>query len=218
MYLKSLGLRMTPSKRVLIQFFLDNQMRHVPLKELQAFMRKSLPRVDYTTVYRNIEKFVELGVIQKLELPRTGKVYQYVYGKKVQHYYICKACGRANKGDQKLFTQIERTLKEIHGFSKAHLSVVFYGPCARCSRLEPSCEKQELGFSGLRERCWNPNNFIRIPTVLSEGTGTGREFDSFESSNRASSGPSKFVRRPSSRIRTKPSAANSRPGSRCRPP
>lgn len=127
---------MTPSKQLLIQFFLDNHNRHVPFRELQEFMKKNLPEVDRTTVYRNIEKFILLGLIQELVLPKAGKVYQYVFDKKVQHYYICKSCGRANKGNQELFRKIEDALKDIHSFTKANLSVVFYGLCTKCGDLK----------------------------------------------------------------------------------
>jgi len=130
---------MTPSKKLLIQFFLDNHSRHIPFRELQSFMHSKLPDVDRTTIYRNIEKFISLGLIQELVLPKTGKVYQYTFDKKVHHYYICKACGKASKGNKALFSKIEEALKDIHGFSKANLSVIFYGYCTKCSKyaLDP---------------------------------------------------------------------------------
>lgn len=127
---------MTSSKEVLIQFFLDNQNRHIPFKELQDHLNKNLPDVDRTTIYRNIEKFISLGVIQELDLPTKGKVYQYVFDKKVHHYYICKSCGKTNKGDEELFQKIEKALKDIHDFSKANLSILFYGLCSKCERTQ----------------------------------------------------------------------------------
>jgi len=133
LYLKSKKLRMTPSKEVLIQFILDRQNRHVSLKEIQEHFATQLPEVDRTTIYRNIEKFVSLEVIQSLDIPRKGKVYQYVFDRKVHHYYICKSCGKVNKGNEDLFRKIEKALKDIHDFSKANLSVVFYGYCSKCT-------------------------------------------------------------------------------------
>ncbi|MGE0632000.1 MAG: Fur family transcriptional regulator [Pseudobdellovibrionaceae bacterium] len=138
-YLKSKRLRMTPSKELLIQFFLDNQARHIPVKELQAHVTRHLPEVDRTTIYRNIEKLISLDLIQELHLPKMGKAYQFIFDSKVHHYYICKGCGDVKKGDQKLFSRIEKALKEIHDFSKAHLSVVFYGHCSDC-KAEKSSE------------------------------------------------------------------------------
>jgi Fur family ferric uptake transcriptional regulator len=123
---------MTPSKQVLIQFFLDNRNRHIPFKQVQEHVMSTLPGVDRTTVYRNLEKFIQIGVIQELDLPIKGKVYQFIFEKKVHHYYICKACGKVNKGDEDLFAKIEKALRDIHDFSKANLSVVFYGLCSKC--------------------------------------------------------------------------------------
>lgn len=131
-YLKSKGLRMTPSKELLIQFFLDNKNRHVPIKELYDYLNKKIEDVDRTTIYRNIEKFISLGLIQELDLPKVGKVYQYVFDKKIHHYYICKSCGKMNKGNAALFEKIEKALKDIHDFSKANLSMLFYGFCSKC--------------------------------------------------------------------------------------
>lgn len=131
-FLKSKGLRMTPSKNVIIQHFLDHKNRHIPFKELHNKLYDEIPDIDRVTIYRNIEKFISLGIIQELDLPTKGKVYQYIFEKKVQHYYICKSCGKVNKGHEDLFKKIEQALKDIHDFSKANLSMVFYGFCAKC--------------------------------------------------------------------------------------
>lgn len=138
LFLKSKGLRMTPSKETLIQFFLDNKTRHVPLKELQDCLNEKVPDVDRATIYRNIEKFISIGVIQELYLPSKGRVFQYIFDKQAQHYYICKTCGKMSKGNADLFKKIEDALKDIHDFSKANLSVVFYGLCAKCEQNDES--------------------------------------------------------------------------------
>lgn len=132
LYLKNQGLRMTTSKEVLIQFFIDNQNRHIPFSELQDHILNVFPDIDRTTIYRNIEKFIKLSIIQELDLPKKGKVFQYVFGKKVAHYFICKTCGKTTKGNEQLFERIEKALKDIHDFSKANLSVLFYGFCSKC--------------------------------------------------------------------------------------
>lgn len=133
-YLREKGLRQTKSKAFLIDFFLKNQRSPVSAKELNHHLQTNLPETDRTTIYRNIEKFISLGVIQELDLPKVGKVYQYIFEKNLPHYYICKACGKMKKGNEDLFERIENALKEIHGFSKANLSVVFYGFCTDCGK------------------------------------------------------------------------------------
>src|SRR3954467_3582883 len=131
--LRSNKMRITPARRLLLQFILDNKSRQLSMEEFQDFLEKQLVGVDRSSVYRNIDVFQKLDIIQELSLPTIGKRYQYVLDRKVHHFYICKACGKANRGNEELFRKIEGALKDVHGFSKANLSVVFYGYCSKCT-------------------------------------------------------------------------------------
>jgi Fur family transcriptional regulator, ferric uptake regulator len=130
--LKSNNMRITPARRILLQFILDNKSRQISMKDIHEFLEKKLVGVDRSSVYRNLETFKKLDIVQELDLP-TGKVFQYVLDRKVHHFYICKACGKASRGNEELFQKIEAALKDVHAFSKANLSIVFYGYCGKCS-------------------------------------------------------------------------------------
>lgn len=127
-------MRITPGRRLLLQFILDNKSRQISLKEVTDFLEKNMSGVDRSSIYRNLETFQKLDIIQELNLPKIGKRYQYVLDRKVHHFYICKACGKANRGNKELFKKIETALKDVHGFSKANLSIVFYGYCSKCGQ------------------------------------------------------------------------------------
>jgi Fur family ferric uptake transcriptional regulator len=131
--LRANDMRITAGRRVLLQFILDNQARRVSLPEIHEYLEEELGRVDRTSVYRNLIAFERLGIIQGLKLAGRGKTFQYVLDRKIHHFYICKACGRARRGNRKLFERIEAAQRETHGFAKANLSVVFYGRCAGCA-------------------------------------------------------------------------------------
>lgn len=130
--LRSNKMRITPARRLLLQFILDNKSRQVSMEEFQEYLGRQLEGVDRSSIYRNVDVFQRLGIIQELSLPTLGKRYQYVLDRKVHHFYICKSCGKANRGNEELFNKIESALKDVHGFSKANLSVVFYGLCSKC--------------------------------------------------------------------------------------
>jgi len=125
-------MRITPARRALLQFILDNKSRQISVQEIQDFLDKQIMGVDRSSVYRNLETLQRLNIIQELNLPNVGKRYQYVLDRKVHHFYICKSCGKASRGNEELFSKIETALKDVHGFSKANLSVVFYGFCSKC--------------------------------------------------------------------------------------
>lgn len=127
--LRANGMRITAGRRDLLQFILDNRARRVGLREIHDHLRGA----DRTSIYRNLLAFERLGIVQAIKLPAHDKSYQYVLDRKIHHFYICKACGHARRGNRKLFDRIEAALRDTHGFAKANLSVVFYGTCARCA-------------------------------------------------------------------------------------
>ncbi|HAZ12160.1 MAG: hypothetical protein A2X86_01195 [Bdellovibrionales bacterium GWA2_49_15] len=138
--LKANNMRITPARRFLLQFILDNKDKKsgkFTLKTITQFMEKILPGVNRSSIYRNIETFKKLDIIQEVSLP-SGNFFQYVLDCKVHHFYICKSCGKASIGHKKLFDKIQTALKDIHGFAKANLSIVFYGYCAKCRAIMPS--------------------------------------------------------------------------------
>jgi Fe2+ or Zn2+ uptake regulation protein len=128
--LRASGMRITAGRRELLQFILDNRARRVGLREIYAHLAGG---ADRTSVYRNLIAFERLGIIQGITLSGRDKTYQYVLDRKIHHFYICKACGHARRGNRKLFERIEEALRETHGFAKANLSVVFYGTCVACA-------------------------------------------------------------------------------------
>jgi Fur family ferric uptake transcriptional regulator len=132
--LRANGMRITAGRRSLLQFILDKQARGVRLREIYEHLDQRRQHVDRTSVYRNLIAFERLGIVQALKLPQRGITYQYVLDRKIHHFYICKACGRARRGNRKLFDRIEAALRDTHGFAKANLSVVFYGTCENCVR------------------------------------------------------------------------------------
>lgn len=131
--LRSNGMRITAGRRMLLQFILDNSGRRVTLTEIHEYLGRQRHRIDRASVYRNLQTLKKLEVIQELKLPRVGRCFQYVLDRKVHHFYICKVCGKAKSGHEALFERIESALRDIHGFAKSNLSVVFYGTCARCA-------------------------------------------------------------------------------------
>ena len=131
--LKSNKMRITPARRHLLQFILDNKFRQISMADVQEFLERKLKAVDRSSIYRNLDAFQRIDIIQELNLPHVGKRYQYVFDRRVHHFYICKSCGKADRGNEELFKKIENALKDVHGFSKANLSVVFYGYCTKCA-------------------------------------------------------------------------------------
>ncbi len=132
--LRANNMRITPARRALIQFILNNKTRRIPLREIYDHVGSVLDSVDRSSIYRNLQVLKKMDVLQELNLPKVGKCFQFVFDRKVHHYFICKECGRSSRGKPELFQRIEQALRDVHGFSKANLSVVFYGLCSNCTK------------------------------------------------------------------------------------
>jgi Fur family ferric uptake transcriptional regulator len=131
--LKAKKVRITPLRRLLVQFIIDNKAQQPTLKDIQEYLDSKMSGADRSSVYRNLELLKRLEFIQELDLP-GGKRFQYIFDRQVHHFYICKACGKLNRGKKDLFERIEALLKDVHDFEKANLSVVFYGYCSKCAK------------------------------------------------------------------------------------
>ncbi len=136
--LRANKMRITPLRRLLVQFILDHKSEQPSLKDIQDYLTSRLSYVDRSSTYRNLEVLKKLDIIQELDLPSVGKRFQYVFDRRVHHFYICKSCGKLNRGNRNLFDKIEAVLKDVHGFEKANLSLVFYGLCSKCSKVAAS--------------------------------------------------------------------------------
>jgi Fur family ferric uptake transcriptional regulator len=124
--------RVTPARRLLLQYFIDQPARPLSLPEIQAHLQDRLPGINRSSIYRNLEMLKSLAIIQELRVGGSGKRFQFVFEQRVHHFIICKACGKVSQGTRRFFEQVEKALREVHGFEKANLSVTFYGFCPAC--------------------------------------------------------------------------------------
>jgi len=124
--------RVTPARRQLLQYFIDHHAQSLSLPEIQAHLQDRLPGINRSSIYRNLEMLKSLAIIQKLRVDRGGKRFQFIFERPVHHFIICKACGRVSRGTRRFFEQVEKALRDVHGFEKANLSVTFYGFCSAC--------------------------------------------------------------------------------------
>lgn len=84
-----------------------------------------LPDMNLTTIYRNLETFVESGEVRRLQL--TGKEAQYEYAPEPHHHAVCSDCDRVIH-----FTAPNDQIKKLLGlkdFKIDELEVTVRGVC-----------------------------------------------------------------------------------------
>ncbi len=93
--------------------------------------RAGLPASDLVTVYRNLETFEGLGVLQRVPLENGTQLFELTAPDEHYHHLICRECHKTERLDICVGHEVVKTAK-AHGYSKiAHLMEV-YGVCDEC--------------------------------------------------------------------------------------
>ena len=126
------GHRLTGPRRRVARL-IGERAGHFTAAELLDEVRVADVRVGRATVFRALELFAELGVLERLDLP-TGE-HAYVACDPVHHHHVvCSRCGRtaevADLGLQTVVSEAERRT----GFEIESHRLELYGLCPECRR------------------------------------------------------------------------------------
>lgn len=106
---------------------------HAHLTSLQVFeeLRKRLPAVNPSTVYRALERLAENGKVSVSDMGTGAAVYEIVGGDR-HHHLVCQRCGAVNTiGDdevEKFFAGIQQK----NNFEVLTNHLILFGICSSC--------------------------------------------------------------------------------------
>ena len=93
--------------------------------------RAALPASDLVTVYRNLDAFEAVGVLQRVPLENGTQLFELTAPGEHFHHLICRECHRAERLDVCVGSEVVQKAK-AKGFSEiAHIMEV-YGVCKDC--------------------------------------------------------------------------------------
>lgn len=127
--LKTSGGRMTKKRECILGalFTLDRPASAEEIRE-----RAELPASDLVTVYRNLETFESLGVLQRVPLENGTQLFELTAPDEHYHHLICRECHKAERLDVCVNHAVVEKAR-AYGYSNiAHVMEV-YGVCEDCS-------------------------------------------------------------------------------------
>jgi len=126
--LREHGLQVTYQRLAIYQALFDT-MDHPSAEEIYQQVRKRFPMISLGTVYKTLERFHEVGLIQKVS-PLT-EVARYEANVSPHHHLICLECQTIQDfGDADMDVNV--SLPEGNGFEVLRSQVVLQGFCAHC--------------------------------------------------------------------------------------
>jgi Fur family ferric uptake transcriptional regulator len=91
--------------------------------------------VGRATVFRALDRFVELALARRLEM--DGHVYGYVLCEPEHHHHLlCTSCGRVEPVPERYVAGLADDLLRDRGFTVDDARLDFYGRCRECRSRE----------------------------------------------------------------------------------
>lgn len=126
----------TKQKEKLLSYLIKNKDKHTNVQEISAFLSSEGTPVGVATIYRQLDRLVEQGLVRKYAFDgKTCACYQYIENEEQcrSHFHLkCLSCGRLIHLDCGHLAELTRHIEDEHGFAIDYAQTVFYGLCSDC--------------------------------------------------------------------------------------
>ncbi len=128
--LRATGRRLTEQRRLLLEVIQEHG-GHLDAHELYRLASQRDPRLNLSTVYRNVALLRDLGLVDELHLGEDHHHYE-LRTPTTHHHLICSGCGEVIEFVSPLIEQLKAEIGQSHGYEIAAASVDLFGLCAGC--------------------------------------------------------------------------------------
>ena len=133
--LRADGSRITASRIAVVETLVDRPLHHVTAADLLHAVRQSRADFPESTVYRTLDRLVEVGALTRIEVDGGTAVYH--LGTSAHHHVMCDRCGRVFGIDATVLASVAEQLEVEHGFVLRADAVTLPGRCVDCHAHHP---------------------------------------------------------------------------------
>jgi Fur family ferric uptake transcriptional regulator len=127
------GYRLT-APRLALADLVATQDGHFTASDLAAVARRRRVGVSRATLFRALDLMVDLGVVERLDLPTGDHAYVSCV-RSHHHHVVCSRCGRTAEVDDSGLTDAVRTIEDASGFRIDTHRLELFGLCGHCQAL-----------------------------------------------------------------------------------
>jgi Fur family ferric uptake transcriptional regulator len=121
---------LTTQRRLLLELIRDSE-EHLDAKELYQRARARDESIGPATVYRSLNLFKELGLINETRLDKLRCYYEIKQSPEHQHL-ICQGCGKVVEFQNPHFQKFIEAVRREHGFNITKAELYLEGYCPEC--------------------------------------------------------------------------------------
>ena len=128
--LDSSGRRLTAPRRAVAEL-IDGRDGAFTAAELVSRARAERPGLGRATVFRTLDLFLELGAVERIELP-DGRHAYVVSGPEHHHHVVCSRCGRITDIDDRGIKALTKKIAKRTGYAIDNHRLALSGLCPAC--------------------------------------------------------------------------------------
>jgi len=128
------GHSMTAQRRLLLELLRDAE-GHIDAKELYRRASARDQSIGPATVYRSLNLFKELGLVDEMRLGKVRCYYEIKQSPEHQHL-VCQGCGKIIEFQNPHFQKLIEAVRREHRFNITKAELYLEGYC-------PDCEEKE---------------------------------------------------------------------------
>jgi len=139
----------TKQQELLFSYLREMQGQHFTAEDVRNHFDKKNISIGIATIYRQLEKLVAEGKIQKYFIDEhSAACFEYLgegCSHQEEHFHLkCDICGKLIHLECEELATIKGHLESDHGFVLNPLKTVFYGICTECaSKQKEENDKEE---------------------------------------------------------------------------
>ncbi len=123
------GLRVT-NQRLLVLQVIQRGQGHLAADEIYRRAREKNPHLSLSTVYRTLQTFKKLGLIEELHIDEGHHHYE---KRSTQHHHlVCLGCGRVVEFQYPSANLIKKNVREARDFEVTSSEIRMTGYCPKC--------------------------------------------------------------------------------------
>jgi len=124
------GMRATNQRALLLEVIRRGE-GHLDADEIYRQARETQPRISLSTVYRSLQAFKKLGLVEEVHFDETH--HHYEVKPSSEHYHlVCLGCGRVIEFHYPLSRYVKRNVAETKDFEIVSTEIRMTGYCPRC--------------------------------------------------------------------------------------
>jgi len=128
------GRPLTVQRQLLLELLRDAD-KHIDAKELYRRASVRDESISLATVYRNLNLFKQLDLIDERRLGKVRCYYEIKQAPEHQHL-VCQGCGKVIEFQNPLVGKLIKAILREHGFRVRKVDLYLEGYCEKCEEKE----------------------------------------------------------------------------------